>query len=276
MVRHPGIRTDVIAAFLGNIDSALRSSDEDAALGYISAAINILTPGCMVYFGIYRRDAPPRVLHLEAGDDWNRSYTDGHYLLDPTYEAFLSMGPSVCLLPGKIFPRDFRSSEYYLSYYRPIRMVDEVSYLIRLDEGNAAYVSVMRLGSARPFRHAECQGLEAVLPAIGAAMRHACGLQARVESLPDAASRALHGHLSKAFSNFGAGVLSERESEVTRLLLKGLAPKVVGRMLNIAPGTVRNHIKSIYMKLGVRSQAELLAALFDALSGAEAEVARSD
>jgi DNA-binding CsgD family transcriptional regulator len=29
---------------------------------------------------------------------------------------------------------------------------------------------------------------------------------------------------------------------------------------------VRNHIKSIYAKLGVRSQAELLAAFFDALA----------
>ena len=40
-------------------------------------------------------------------------------------------------------------------------------------------------------------------------------------------------------------------------------------MLDIAPGTVRNHIKSIYAKLGVRSQAELLAAFFDALAGGQ-------
>lgn len=269
MARHTCIRADVLSAFLREIDAALRARDEDAALARVATAINVLAPECPVYFGIYRRDAPPLVLHLEAGDEWNRSYTDGHYLLDPTYEAFLGMGPSVCLLPGEIFPRDFRSSEYYLSYYRPFGMVDEISYLLRLDEDSAAYVSVMRLGSTKPFSAAESQSLRAVLPVVDAAMRHACGLHARTITSPDDASRALHRHLSAAFRDFGRDTLSDRESEVTRLLLKGLAPKVVGRMLDIAPGTVRNHIKSIYAKLGVRSQAELLAAFFDALGGGQ-------
>ena len=267
MGRQTSIRTDALAAFLGRIDAALRSSDADGALGCIARSFDALIEESPVYFGIYRRDAPPLVLGPDAGDEWNRSYTDGHYLLDPSYEAFLRMGESVCLLPGQAFPRDFRSSEYYLSYYRPFGMVDEISFLLRLDENSAAYVSVMRLGSAKPFSAAECQRLESVLPAIDAAMRHACGLHVRGVSSPDDASRALHRHLSAAFRDFGKDALSDRESEVTRLLLKGLAPKVVGRMLDIAPGTVRNHIKSIYTKLSVRSQAELLAAFFDALGG---------
>ena len=113
------------------------------------------------------------------------------------------------------------------------------------------------------------QRLQAVLPAVDGAMRHACSLHGQRASQADEASRALHAHLSDTFRRFGRELLSERESEVTRLLLKGLAPKVVGRMLDIAPGTVRNHIKSIYAKLGVRSQAELLAAFFDALGAGQ-------
>jgi DNA-binding CsgD family transcriptional regulator len=273
MGRHTSIRTDALAAFLGCIDAALRSSEADESLGCIARSVEALIEESPVYFGIYRRDAPPLVLGPDAGDEWNRSYTGGHYLLDPSYEAFLRMGESVCLLPAQAFPRDFRSSEYYLSYYRPFGMVDEICFLIRLDYDSAAYVSVMRLGSARAFSPAECQRLAAVLPAIDGAMRHACSLHARDGAAPDDASRALHRHLSAAFREFGREQLSERESEVTRLLLKGLAPKVVGRMLDIAPGTVRNHIKSIYAKLGVRSQAELLAAFFDALGGEQAGAA---
>lgn len=269
MGRAASIRTDVLSAFLGSIDEVLRSRDESRALGGIAAAINALIDASPVYFGIYRRDAPPVALGPDAGDEWNRSYRDGHYLLDPSYETFLHMGNSICLLPAQAFPRDFRSSEYYLSYYRPFGMVDEICFLLRLDEDSAAYVSVMRLGHAKPFSAAECQRLQAVLPAVDGAMRHACSLHARGASSPDDASRALHAHLSETFRRFGRELLSDRESEVTRLLLKGLAPKVVGRMLEIAPGTVRNHIKSIYAKLGVRSQAELLAAFFDALSGGQ-------
>ena len=273
MARTGSIGVDVLAAFLGRIDAVLRSEDAAAALESIAQAINALIDASPVYFGIYRRFAPPLVLGPDAGDEWNRSYTDGHYLLDPSYETFLHMTQSLCLLPAQAFPRDFRSSEYYLSYYRPFGMVDEICFLIRLDDDSAAYVSVMRLGSARAFSPAECQRLAAVLPAIDGAMRHACSRHARDGAAPDDASRALHQHLSAAFREFGRNTLSERESEVTRLLLKGLAPKVVGRMLDIAPGTVRNHIKSIYAKLGVRSQAELLAAFFDALGGEQAGAA---
>lgn len=267
MSRHASIRTDVLATFLGNIDEVHRSRDESRALSSIAAAINTLIETSPVYFGIYRHDAPPVALGPDAGDEWNRSYRDGHYLLDPSYETFLRMGESVCLLPAQAFPRDFRSSEYYLSYYRPFGMVDEICFLIRLDGDSAAYVSVMRVGRARPFSAADCQRLQAVLPAVDGAMRHACSLHERSAASPDEASRALHAHLSETLRRFGRELLSDRESEVTRLLLKGLAPKVVGRMLAIAPGTVRNHIKSIYAKLGVRSQAELLAAFFDALAG---------
>ena len=269
MARHTSIRTDTLAVFLGCIDAALRSPAENAALEDITRAVCALVAHSPVYFGIYHRDAPPLALGPDAADEWNRSYTDGHYLLDPSYEAFQKMDASVCLLPAQVFPRDFRSSEYYLSYYRPFGMVDEICFLIRLDEESAAYVSVMRLGSTKPFSAAECQRLASVLPAMDAAMRHACALHARGVPALDDAGRALHRHLSEAFGNFGREQLSERESEVTRLLLKGLAPKVVGRMLDIAPGTVRNHIKSIYAKLGVRSQAELLAAFFDALAGGQ-------
>jgi DNA-binding CsgD family transcriptional regulator len=261
---HATVPVDTVAAFLAKVNGALCSVGSDAALAHIAAALYTLVADAPVYFGVYRRDAPPLVMGPDAGDDWNRSYSDGHYLLDPSYEAFLRMTQSLCLLPRDAFPRDFRSSEFYLTFYRPHGMVDEVCYLLRLDADRAAYVSVMRLGGSRAFSSAECQRLGMALPAVEAAMRHACQLHAPATPVDDA-GRALHRHLSAAMESFGRDTLSERETEVMRLLLKGLAPKVVGRMLDIAPGTVRNHIKSIYTKLDVRSQAELLAAFFEVL-----------
>jgi DNA-binding CsgD family transcriptional regulator len=266
MRRPASIPIDTVAAFLGHIDLACHALALDETLACLVRAIAVLDPPGKAYFGFYRRDAPPIVLDTGEPDAWNRSYPDGYYLLDPCYEAFLRLEADTCLLPQDVYPPAFRRSEFYLSYYRPMGMVDEVCYLLRIGPDVAAYVSVMRLGAARRFTRGECAVLRMALPALAIAMRHVHTLFAGAPLPADEEARALHRHLSAAFADFGHETLSEREAEVTRLLLKGLAPKVVGSMLDIAPGTVRNHIKSIYAKLGVRSQAELLAAFFDALA----------
>ncbi|HYF58199.1 MAG TPA: response regulator transcription factor [Burkholderiaceae bacterium] len=56
--------------------------------------------------------------------------------------------------------------------------------------------------------------------------------------------------------------LSTRESEILRLLAKGLSYVEIGETLGISAHTVTQHIKSIYRKLSVRSRGE---AVFEAL-----------
>jgi DNA-binding NarL/FixJ family response regulator len=52
--------------------------------------------------------------------------------------------------------------------------------------------------------------------------------------------------------------LSSREKEVLHSLLAGQRVPTIARSLYLSPHTVRNHLKSIFRKLGVRSQTELL------------------
>ncbi|MDX1650804.1 MAG: LuxR C-terminal-related transcriptional regulator [Myxococcota bacterium] len=59
----------------------------------------------------------------------------------------------------------------------------------------------------------------------------------------------------------GAGSLSGREREVLRRLGDGLRVSTIAAELGIRPATVRNHLKSIYRKTGLRSQARLVSAL---------------
>jgi DNA-binding NarL/FixJ family response regulator len=53
-----------------------------------------------------------------------------------------------------------------------------------------------------------------------------------------------------------APVLSERETQILRLVAKGLNFKEVGAILAISPNTVITHVKRIYQKLAVHSRGE--------------------
>lgn len=263
---------DSVAAWSRNLAACLAANGMEESAARLADGLTALVPDTRIYTGLYRRAAPPIVIDFDGHDEWNHGYSDGKYLLDPTYDRFLSGKQSVCISPKEIFPPDFRKSDYYISYYRPYGMVDEICYLLHVEPDAAIYVSLMRLAPAAAFTAAEFRRLAAVLEAVETAARH---LRAQMpdRGASDDNSLRLHRVLSAAYERFGGESLSEREKEVTNLLLKGLPPKAVGRMLGIAPGTVRNHIKRIYVKLDVRSQAELLALFFETLNDAAADSA---
>lgn len=78
----------------------------------------------------------------------------------------------------------------------------------------------------------------------------------KVEELLSRAGEAVGGG-----NRSGALPLSERELEIARALARGHRVSQIARMYRISPHTVRNHFKSIFRKLQVHSQVELLARL---------------
>lgn len=62
-------------------------------------------------------------------------------------------------------------------------------------------------------------------------------------------------------------LLTAREQEVASMIGGGLRVRSIARKLAVSEFTVRNHLKNIYKKLGVRSQAELLERLLAAGHG---------
>ncbi len=69
--------------------------------------------------------------------------------------------------------------------------------------------------------------------------------------------------------------LSARERQIALLLSHGRASKDIARALGVSTHTVRDHVKKVFVKLGVHTRAELIAKLFvdsgpvDAAPGAE-------
>lgn len=255
-----------LTAWTTGLAASLTQENARAAIGRLGEALLALVPRVHLYFGFFRRSAVPIIIEFDNDQPaFDRLYVMGKYLLDPLYEEFLKRSESACLSPQQMFPPNFRDQEFYRDLYRPYGWRDKISFLLYISSELAGFVSLARRIDEPRYTRDEHRLLLAVLPGVERAM-------ARIWDILDSADRGAavqslraHRMLTDALTSFGAGVLSERESEVSRLLLKGLAPKYVSRQLGIAPGTVRNHIKHIYIKLGVRSQAALLALFFETL-----------
>jgi len=84
-----------------------------------------------------------------------------------------------------------------------------------------------------------------------------------------AAVRAVHRgerHLSPQIAarlaeSFSVEPLTAREEEVLRLVVSGLCNKAISRLLGIAVGTVKSHLKSTFDKLNVESRTQAVAAV---------------
>lgn len=81
------------------------------------------------------------------------------------------------------------------------------------------------------------------------------GIIAGRPPLSPAVARKLLSHFRVA-PELAAPVLTERETEVLRLIAKGLTTVEVARLLGISANTVPSYVKEIYRKLNVSSRAE--------------------
>jgi len=79
------------------------------------------------------------------------------------------------------------------------------------------------------------------------------GSAAGERSAPAKATPAKHASTSGA-----ASTLSQREKQIVAALAAGKDPKTIAQLLEISVHTVRSHLKTIYRKVGVRTQLELV------------------
>ncbi len=217
---------------------------------------------CLIAF---HNDAGPEVLHhtLEpAGEAHYLSrYLAGPYLLDPLYQLAIRRDkPALCRFRDQL-PDRFRSSEYYRQYCERTHLLDEMDFLLEISTRTTLVLVVGRRD--RMFTRAELGRLELIEPVVRAAMRRLWDLHdksARTGSGDD-----FHQRLTRCFEGLGADVLTDRERQVSQLLLRGHSSKSIARELGIAPGTVMVHKRNLFFKLGISSQYELFSLLIDAL-----------
>ena len=248
------------------VGELLTATDGDSLASRLSAALDLLVRHegtCLIAF---RRDRAPDVWHHTLPPAVRRHYLDrylaGPYLLDPLYQLALDDDrPEACRFRDKI-PDRFHSSEYYRQYCERTHLQDELDYFADLGDGTALALVVGR--RTRRFSRLELDRLFAVAPMVVAALGRIGEQKAALPAAADG-DHDLHRRLTECFDQFGADVLTEREREISQLLLRGHSSKSVARELDIAPGTVMVHKRNLFAKLGISSQYQLFSLFIDEL-----------
>ena len=192
------------------------------------------------------------------------AYVSGAYLLDPFHELHVSRVPEGLYRLRDFAPDQFHRNEYYASYYRRTTLVDEVAYVAYPADGVSVHVCLGRdASSGRMFSARDLETAQR-LSAI------ACGLVkkqwAGLTSSGDYTDDALVTRLRERLSSRHKIALSQRQSEVALLILRGHSSVSIGWRLDISPQTVKVFRKQLYRKCEISSQAELFSLITPLLS----------
>lgn len=210
---------------------------------------------------LYRKDVVPRVLY----NDWVtaqglsdiRRYLAGPYRLDPFYRLAAEDSHDGLYRLNRITSDRFDRSAYYRDYYRQSGLGDEFNFIFSLDRGAKLAISISRNRDSARFSRDEEELLSEAAPLLqSAVLRH----------WQDVGSTTLGSALAEALERFGTSVLTPRESEVAKLVLRGHSLKSAAKELAISPATVKLHRRNLYGKLGINSQTGLFALFIEAVS----------
>lgn len=249
------------------IAAAIAAADGAAMADALARAIGAVVDHegtCLIAF---HRDASPDVLHHTLEPAGRKHYLDrylaGPYLLDPLYQlAMRESKPTLCRFRDEL-PDRFRSSEYYRQYCERTHLLDEMDFLAEVSSNTTLALVVGR--RTRLFSRAELLRLELIEPTVQACIKQAWQRQSGSRRRRGESAN-VHRRLTECFDRFGESVLTDRERQISQLLLRGHSSKSVARELDIAPGTVMVHKRNLFSKLGISSQYELFSLFIDDLS----------
>jgi DNA-binding CsgD family transcriptional regulator len=201
-------------------------------------------------------------------------YLNGSYLVDPFYTACVNN-----MDPGLYRMRDIAPDEFYQQvgthpgYVSPCisdepgYLSEEIGFFSRTEHGAYIVLSLMRPHDAPAFSSAEFAWLVRIEPVIRSAIAHYWSDLGTGEH--DTSNTAcLSNYVDGVFESFGDPVLTSREREVARMVLRGHSSESIAKHLKISSATVKIHRRHIYSKLNISSQSELFSLFIDILSTA--------
>lgn len=266
----PPTREEVLAHAIAAIGTA---EFVPLALDYLRTALAFrgcfltLLEGSRLPLHIYDNVNAER--RAEVVDAW----LDAAYRLDPFYVAYTEDRPCMVARLRDVAPDRFPQSSYFREYYGGIRLHDEAGVLIDVPGGQHLFYSLGRLIGEPRFSRRDIDAAGRILPVFAAINRRHF---ARAEVVPapedtqntPVIAAIAPDDIDNAMDAFGTGLLTERESQIAILILKGHSSKSIAQRIGVSPGTVKIHRRNFYRKLNISSQNELFSLFLSSLAQA--------
>lgn len=182
---------------------------------------------------------------------WAAAYRDHFHRIDPCRPSRFARSGTVLVASDRLMPLErLTRTEYYRGFMQPMRALHKVELFFR-DPAGAMYAGlrVTRTPEQGRFSDAELQLLSELQPVLAAALSASIG-----RDLPGLAG--------------AMGLLSDREREVARLVLRGLSNKEICRALGTRLPTVKTQLRSIFRKLAIPGRGALAAMALGSAVGA--------
>lgn len=217
-----------------------------------------------VYSSAFFQNDTPATLYTNYTDEESikilEVYKNVAYVLDPFYLRFKQMLGDEVLELSDFAPDGFTGSEYYRLFYSALGLESECGLAVQIDKLATLFFSFGTQNADRKLRTGRLMSAMPILASL--ARRHWPMLTPdRIEGFGQRAA-----YLEQAFQNFGSSVLSPREAEIARLIMKGYSSKAVAREFGNSPETIKVHRKRLYSKLCIESQGELLGLFLESLA----------
>lgn len=171
-------------------------------------------------------------------------YARAFWKLDPMHPSRFEGQKIAVVTNSMLMPdRNWRTTPIYRGFYAPHGYFHDCDVFLRQEGRIVAVLTLVRRKAAQPFTEAEVARLESVQPFIEYSLA-AIHIPGRAYNRSSLATR------------FG---LTAREMDVVEIAMTGASNKAASQHLGIALPTLRTHLQRIYAKVGVRSNAGLVA-----------------
>lgn len=250
---------DILRALLAGLPTAVPTVSGSAFHRRLAAA---LAPalGCNRWLVVhYAVDRAPRIVCNHAlGAAAARYYEQGLYRIDVLYRLWREQQqPGVHVISQqRAQPADRR---YLQALRRTAAIADELALL--LPQARTDCIAVCWDRDSGRFQQAELDAMLILWPTLLELHRLNAGYQKPATTAGEGG-----GAPPLAFEELLAGLahsdeLTGREQQIIHLITRGYPNTLIADKLAITVGTVKNHRSSIYYKLDITSERELLALL---------------
>ncbi|NRA71620.1 MAG: helix-turn-helix transcriptional regulator [Gammaproteobacteria bacterium] len=221
----------------------------------VTCSIQALTPIAHARIVSYSQTQRPVFLGENSLSEIDKIYCESAYLLDPVYDDLYDNKNKEFVTLDSLINDDFNESIYYDTFYQRLGWSNETNIVIGTDDDTKICI-VYSTKDNHFSQQSANKELTPYLDSIKAVILTHERMRGLIQKNQQIECASLNDE-SKRYSRLDSLNLTKREKEIVNLILDGFSSAAIAEKCFVSQGTVKNHRKNIYRKLGIKSQAQL-------------------